>query len=464
MTLIDELHGAFLTSGLSNEQLIEMIAVGEEVAFARGDDLFAEGQPADFLWILLDGAIDLLRHANNSHVVLATMTTPGQWAGGLRAWGDATNSAGYRASGRAASDGRAFLLPSVDLARLVGEWFPFGKHMITGIYQTVRIIEANARQRESLVALGTLAAGLAHEINNPAAASLRAVEELSRTCDAMLSSLSTLAGQSISAEQFVGLDRLRRELTARDVPDADAVAMMDREEAIGAWLESHRVSNPWQIAPLFATAGADAAWLNEVETVSGPAALGAALQWAATTLSATALLGELTDTTNRISNLVASVRSYSQIDRAAQQTIDIREGIENTLVMLASKLTHIDVQRDFADGLPPLEAYPAELNQVWTNLVDNAIDAMHGEGTLRVTIRRDADDLIVAFTDSGHGMSDQVQSRAFEPFFTTKDVGKGIGLGLDISRRIVAERHGGDISFQSVPGSTTASVRLPISR
>ena len=460
----DDLRAAFLTSGLTDQQLSELMAAGTEKPFASGDELFHEGEPADLLWILLEGQIQLVRVSVNQTMVLATMSTPGQWAGGLRAWGDASSSAGYRATGIAVTDGRTFTVPSDDLGRLVGEWFPFGKHMVVGVYQTVRGIEAMARQRESLVALGTLAAGLAHEINNPAAASLRAVEALRATCDTMLSSLVTLAEHTITAEQYVELDRLRRGLAELSSGDGDAIATMDREEIVGNWLDGRGVAHAWQIAPLFASVGADRAWFEECEAVVGPAAISPAMLWLASTIEAATLLSELTDTTNRITHLVEAVKSYSQMDRAALQRIDIRDGIESTLVMLAPKLTGIEVQRSFATDLPPLEAYAAELNQVWTNLIDNAIDAMEGHGTLQVATHADDDSIVVHVVDSGHGMASDVQERVFEPFFTTKDVGKGTGLGLDISRRIVVERHGGDITFESVPGQTTARVRLPLSR
>jgi signal transduction histidine kinase len=462
--LVDDLRGAFLTSGLSDQQLGELMAGGQETPFARGDVLFREGEPADFLWILLEGDVQLVRGSVNETVVLATMTTPGQWAGGLRAWSDASSSAGYRATGIAVSDGRTFNLPSEELGRLVGEWFPFGKHIALGLYQTVRGIEAAARQRESLVALGTLAAGLAHEINNPAAASLRAVEALRHTCDQMLSSLVGLAEKVTSADQYVALDGLRKQLAERSVVDDGAIATMDREEVIGTWLDDRDIDDAWQIAPQFASVGADREWFDQCESVSGPETLGPALQWISATIQASSLLSELTDTTNRISHLVEAVKSYSQMDRAAMQRIDIHDGIESTLVMLAPKLAKVDVQRDFGPDVPVVDAYAAELNQVWTNLIDNAIDAMGGEGTLRLSTRLDQGCIIVDVSDSGHGMGTDVQDRAFEPFFTTKDVGKGTGLGLDISRRIVVERHGGEITFDSVPGNTTAHVRIPMSR
>jgi len=462
--LAEELRATFLTGGLTDEQLAELIAVGTTVAFEPDDELFREGEPADYLWILLEGSIGLYRQAISETSHLMTMTTPGQWAGGLRAWGDASAASGYRASGAAVSAGRVFRVPSEDLGRLVEEWFPFGKHMINGVYQTIRNIDAMARQRESLVALGTLAAGLAHEINNPAAAALRAVEGLRETCDAMMSSLQQLAERSISAEQFIELDRLRRELSAPTVADDGALARMDREDAVGGWLSDHHVANPWTIAPLLASAGADREWLDAFATAAGPDALGEALRWTSSTINANALLGELADSTKRVSNLVGAVRSYSQLDRAELHPIDVDEGLDSTLAMLAPKLGRVTVERAFADDIGPIEAYGAELNQVWTNLIDNAVDAMDGTGTLRLATRRDGDVLVVEVTDSGSGMGADVQARIFEPFFTTKDVGKGTGLGLDISRRIIVDRHHGDITFDSRPGATTAIVRIPVTQ
>lgn len=458
MTLTDDLRATFLAGSLEEAQLADLVVAGEEVTIPAGEEVFREGQSADFMWILLVGKIELSRQT----IVLATMSTPGQWAGGLRAWADGNTAVGYTATARAAADCRVFRLPSPELSRLVGEWFPFGKHLITGVFQTVRVIEAAARQRESLVALGTLAAGLAHEINNPAAASLRAVEALRQACNEILASLSGLAETEVTAKQLDELDTLRRQLGGVSTADMSAVAVMDREEIVGRWLDRKGMDHPWQAAPVLASAGADQTWLEEIERVVGPAALLPALHWTASTVNVSTLLDELTDATTRVSQLVGAVRSYSELDRAPIRRIDIHEGLDNTLTMLAVKLHDIEVDRQFGVDVPELDAYPAELNQVWTNLIDNAIDAMDGHGSLSIETSVDDHYVIVDITDSGHGIDPAVQSRLFEPFFTTKDVGKGTGLGLDISRRIVVDRHGGEITFESKPRQTTARVRLPL--
>ncbi len=464
MTLTDDLRGAPLTSALTHGQLAELVAAGREVTFAGGELLFKEGRPAEDLWVLLEGQIELSRQIGGQTIVMMTMSTAGQWAGGLAAWGDPDSPAGYRATGVALSGGRCFAVPAAELARLVGTWSPFSKHLITGVFQTVRSIDATARQRESLVALGTLAAGLAHEINNPAAAILRSVEALRATSEYMLASLVELAEDGVSAEQFIELDRLRIEAQSRPAVDDGSIATADHEEAIGSWLEDHAIEPAWSMAAVFASVGVESDWFDQVEAVSGHVAMGPALRWVSSTIGAATLMSEVTDATNRIAHLVQDVKSYSQMDRSALQVVDLHDGINSTLAILKPKLRDVEIIRDFQSDLPPIEVYASELNQLWTNLIDNAVDAMEGRGTLRVVTQRDGDDVVVEVIDSGSGMDPDVQARVFEPFFTTKDVGRGTGLGLDISRRIVVDRHGGDISFESEPGSTTARVRLPTRR
>ena len=244
-------------------------------------------------------------------------------------------------------------------------------------------------------------------------------------------------------------------------PHASALETADREEVIGEWMDERSIEFAWQMAPLLATREVDETWFETVEVIVGTDALGAALQWISSTIGVAGLLTELTDTTDRISHLVQDVKTYSQMDRASLQRVDLVQGIESTLTMLAPKLAGIEVVRAYGD-LPEVEVYAAELNQVWTNLIDNALDAMAGDGTLKLATSIDGDTVVIEITDSGPGIDPAIHARVFEPFFTTKDVGSGTGLGLDITRRIVVDRHGGAIRFDSVPGSTTASVRLPI--
>jgi signal transduction histidine kinase len=456
--LIDDLRGLFLFEGLSDEQLRELAAVGDEVRFHSGDVLFREGEAADFWWVLLQGRVELLRRTRWEESVAGVMDRPGVWAGGFRAWSD---QAGYLATGRGASPGVILRVPAQALGERARAWFPFGVHLIEGFFQTVRNLEALSRQREALAALGTLAAGLAHEINNPASAAARAAGTLQGTCDVLLSSPVRLAERSLPADQFIALDTLRREIgvTAADV---SPLAVADREEALADWLEAHDITAAWDIAPALAAAGADTAWCERAAQVLDGGTLEPGLAWVASTLSATVLVSELTEATGRVAQLVAALQSYAQLDRASLQFIDVTEGIDSTLVMLGQKLGDaVTVIREYGTGLPQIEANPGELNQVWTNIIGNAIDAMDANGTLRISTRADPQHVVVEIADTGPGMPAEVQARAFEPFYTTKDVGKGAGLGLDIARRIVVDRHHGQITIDSRPGKTMLRVQLP---
>jgi signal transduction histidine kinase len=456
----DELRPLPIFDGLADEQLAELVADGTEVRIEPGVELFREGEHADFWWLLVDGAIDLVRRVGREDTVVARMDVPGRWAGGFRAWDE---HGVYLATGRGAAAGRVLRVPAEVLRERSDAWFPFGGHLIQGLYHTARSIESTARQRESLVTLGTLAAGLAHELNNPASAATRAVDALQTAADALVAAMGRLAGEELPAERLAALDALRLEL-APGPPDPDPLARADREQALAAWLTRHGVERAWTIAPPLAAAGADPAWCGRAAAVLEGPALQPGLEWVASTFSVATLLEEVRESTRRISELVAAVRSYSQLDRASLQRVEVTEGLDSTLVMLGHKLRDgVTVVRDYGAGVPKIEAYAGELNRVWTNLIDNAVDAMEGTGTLRVATRADGDGLVVEIADTGPGMPPEVAARAFEAFYTTKDVGKGTGLGLDIARRIVEDRHGGTITIHSRPGDTVLRVRLPAS-
>ena len=456
--LIDELASLRLFDGLTRDQLAELIAGSAEIRIEPGVDLFREGEHADYWWVLLDGAMDLVRHVGREDTVVRKWDAPGHWAGGFRAFDE---HGVYLATGRGATAGRVLRVPAAVLRDRLNDWFPLGRHLIEGLYGTARSIESTVRQRESLVTLGKLAAGLAHEINNPAAATARAVDALETTCQTLLASLARLANEEISAQQFAAIDTLRLE-AGPQVPVQDPLILADHEDALSAWLSRHGIDREWIIAPPLAAAGIDVAWCERAAAVLEGPALEAGLEWVASTFSVATLLSDIKESNRRISGLVAAVRSYSQMDRASMQRIDVTDGLESTLVMLGHKLRPgITVVRDYDPSVPEIEAHAGELNQVWTNLIDNAIDAMDGAGTLRLVTRAEEDDVVIEVGDTGAGMPPEVAARAFETFYTTKEAGKGTGLGLDIAQRIIVERHGGTITIDSQPGNTVLRVRIP---
>jgi signal transduction histidine kinase len=456
---VEDLRGLSLFEGLRSDQLADLVAAGTEVRIEPGVELFHEGEHADFWWVLVDGAIELRRYVGREVVSVGHMDTPGRWAGGFRAWDE---HGVYLATGRGAVEGRVLRLPSEVLRERCNAWFPLGGHLIAGLYGTARSIESTVRQRDALVTLGTLAAGLAHEINNPAAAATRAVDALEDVTGTLVSALGRLAAGELTAAQLAALDGLRHEIRPGTVA-MDPLAQSDREDALSSWLLEHGVEREWAIAVPLAAAGADVKWCERAAAALPGPALAPGLEWTAGTLSVAALLAEVKESTRRVSDLVAAVRAYSQMDRASMQQTDVREGLESTLVMLTHRIRDgIEVVRDYADGVPLLEAYPGELNQVWTNLIDNALDAMDGAGTLTLSTRSSAESVVVDIADTGPGVPPAVAARAFEAFYTTKGVGQGTGLGLDTARRIVEDRHGGTIRMESGPGRTVLRVCIPL--
>ena len=455
-----DLRAISLFDGLTDNQLAELAEGGTEVRIEPGAELFHEGEQADFWWVLVDGAVDLLRHVGREDTVVGRMDEPGRWAGGFRAWDE---HGVYLATGRGAVAGRLLRVPADVLRNRIHAWFPLGQHLIQGLYRTARSIESTARQRESLVSLGTLAAGFAHEINNPAAAASRSVDALGEACQTLLASLSRLARADLTAQQFTALDELRLELSL-DGETASPLALADLEDTLSAWLARRGVAREWTIAPLLATAGAEPGWCERVATALPAPALEPALEWVASALSIGALLDEMKESTRRISELVAAIKSYSQMDRASAQQVDVTDGIESALVMVGHKLRGdgVTVVREYAADVPRIGAYPGELNQVWASLIDNALDAMAGAGVLRLATRAEPDGVLIEVGDTGPGMPPEVAARAFDPFYTTKGAAQSTGLGLDIARRTVVERHGGSITIESQPGDTVLRVRLPL--
>jgi signal transduction histidine kinase len=321
--------------------------------------------------------------------------------------------------------------------------------------------------RERLLSLGRLTAGLTHELNNPAAAAVRATAALRERVSKMRRKLAHLAGANVDAEALVVLTELQETAVER-MAKAEKLSPLevgDAEDALTGWLEDHGVDDGWDLAPPLVAAGVDEAWLDEIAGLLPPDLLPDGLHWVAYALETEQLMMEIEDSTERISALVDAAKQYSQLDRAAHQDIDVRDGLLSTITMMQYKLKqpgNITLVKDFAPDLPIIPAHPAELNQVWTNLIDNAIQAMPGGGTLTVRTARENDQVLVEICDTGVGVPPELQQKIFEPFFTTKPVGEGTGLGLDICYRVVTQRHGGDLRVVSKPGDTRFQVRLPI--
>jgi signal transduction histidine kinase len=325
--------------------------------------------------------------------------------------------------------------------------------------------EMALRQSEKLATLGGLAAGVAHELNNPAAAARRASEQLRDAFGGLEEAHRRLGAACLSeadGKTLALIDREARERSARP-SDLDTMGRSDREAAVEEWLDGRGIADPWKLAPPLAAQGLDPAGLDRLASSIPAGALGAVVEWAAAVFPVYSLLHEIGQGSSRISEIVGALKSYSYVGQAPVQAVDLHEGIDNTLVILRNKLkAGINVRRDYAADLPQVAAYGSELNQVWTNILDNAADAMNGRGEIVIRTRRDGLFAVVEMEDNGPGIPPEVQPRIFDPFFTTKGVGKGTGLGLSTSHAIVTGKHRGSIRVESRPGMTRFTVRLPI--
>jgi signal transduction histidine kinase len=323
------------------------------------------------------------------------------------------------------------------------------------------------QNRERLASLGTMAAGLAHELNNPAAAARRAAAQLTEALGAIGSALESFVEAGVEREDAEQLVQLQRQAMAQaaSATALDTLDASDAEDELLARIQALGVEEPWRLAEPLAGAGVDQQWLDRLVDLAGPAT-GAALRWVAATLTADRLASELCESTERMSALVGAVKSYAYMDRGGLVEVDLHEGIQTTLTVLGYKLkaTTIAVVRDYDRELPRLTVRGSELNQVWTNLLDNAIDALGKQGTITILTRAEGDCAVVEISDDGPGIPDELAGRIFDPFFTTKDVGHGTGLGLATARRIVVDRHDGSLTLESKPGRTTFRVRLPFTQ
>jgi signal transduction histidine kinase len=480
------LRTLFLFEKLTDDQLAWLCREGH-VEQAEPGPLYTEGEPAEKLYVLLAGTLVMSRRVGADDIETGRTSSVGVYAGAFMAYlGDRVPQV-YNNSVRITEPSRFFVLGADKFAQLMNDWFPMAVHLLEGLIFGNKSAQEAIGQRERLLALGSLSAGLTHELNNPASAAVRATAALRERVAGMRRKLGLLAGSPhppMALAALVGLQEQAAERVAK-APSLSPMEASDAEDALTDWLDEHGVTSGWEVAPVFVQAGLDTAWLDQVaatmaeeaaeacavdgtgvpatDGAAAPGGLEGALRWLGYTVETELLMNEIADSVTRISTLVDASKQYSQLDRAPYQVVDVRELLDGTLAMLAGKIGDgITVVRDYAPGLPRIPAYPSELNQVWTNLIDNAVAAMDGHGTLTVRTALESDRLLVEFADTGTGIPPGIQERIFEPFFTTKPVGLGTGLGLDISWRIVVNRHHGDLRAVSVPGDTRFQVRLPL--
>ncbi|GGN80673.1 histidine kinase [Streptomyces albiflavescens] len=459
-----ELSSLFLFEKLNADQLDRLCQEGRVELFEPGY-VYQEGEPATCFFVLLEGTIVMSRRVGGDDVEISRTSKRGVYAGAMQAYLARTDQTRYKGSARVTEPSRFFVLPAETFSAILREWFPMAVHLLEGLFFGSQNTQRAIGQRERLLALGSLSAGLTHELNNPAAAAARATSALRDRVAHMRHKLGVIASGPYERDALKSLIEIQ-EGTADRVAKAPVLSPLeasDREDALADWLDDHGVPEGWRIAPTFVQGGLDIDWLEQVAATVDEEILPGAIGWLNYTVETELLMNEIADSTTRISHLVDAAKQYSQIDRAPYQVADVHELLDSTLLMLAGKMgSGIKVVKEYDRTLPRIPAYPGELNQVWTNLIDNAVSAMDGEGTLTVRTALDRDQLLVEFRDSGPGVPAEIRDRIFDPFFTTKPVGEGTGLGLDISWRIVANKHHGSIHVESVPGNTRFQVRLPL--
>jgi signal transduction histidine kinase len=453
--LVADLRKVPVLADLPQSDLEWLVAQGEEVRAEPGQTLVHENTPADTMFVLLEGEIRGRRESGGADSTVVSVQAP--MVTGVLPF---SRLKIYPLTIRAVVPVRALTFPASQFPELVHRMPELAQRLVGLMTDRVRNFTVAEQQSQKLAALGKLSAGLAHELNNPSAAARRAANAL-RGCLERLRSVSR--SSTIGPEDCSLLAQREEEIRSALKPAEfkDEFERVEREEAIQGWLEARGVEDAWKLAPLLAEANLTDAHLESFASAAGPS-LGPELTRFATLLEMDRIANELEHSTARISDLVRAIKEYSYMDQASLQEVDINKSLETTLVIMHHKLKRgINVMRELAPDLPKVMAYGSELNQVWTNLIDNAADAMKDSGKLRIRTAKDNDFILVEIADNGPGIPPEVQSRIFEPFFTTKGVGEGTGLGLDIVYRIVRKMNG-LVSMKSVPGDTRFEVRIPV--
>jgi signal transduction histidine kinase len=445
---------------VDDDELARIAAAGRERRLATGEFLFRQGDPASAFHVVLHGALETTREVAGEQVLMLTHG-PGGYLGATAL----LTETAYRGTTFAVADTVLFELDGDELRRLAFAHPPLLRAFLPVLESVSGAVKGIERDREKLLAVGSLSAGLAHELNNPAAAAARAVGTLRDDERRRQAAFASLAAAGASAGQLVALVALGAEAgeRPRSAERLDSLAESDREQELDDALGDRGVADGFAIAPALVEAGLGAEWVDRVAGAVGEAVLAEGLRYVAACADAGVVLGELEEATARIADLVGALRAYSYLDQGPRQTVAINEGIESTRALLEHKLRErrVEVVRDFDAALPGVEASGPELNQLWMNLIDNAADALAPGGRITLRTRGRGERVSVEVADDGPGIPEDLQARVFDAFFTTKPVGEGAGLGLDIAQRIVV-RHHGEVRLRSRPGDTCFEVLLPV--
>ena len=457
---LQDLRKSPLFQGLSGEELQKLIDMAEPVSLRAGETLIKQGEPGDSAYVVISGDFEVQKQSGQS-LIKIDVRNPGDVVGEMALLSQAPRNATLIAK----TDGEVLRIPQEAFEKLLSSSTTAAMAVLRWVMARLTQNESLLHQQEKMAALGTMSAGLAHELNNPAAAAQRSASQLRETQSKWLNLTHQIERVALQENQTDWFNDFMQEASRRfESPlKLDALERIDLVDQLQAWLEASGIESAWELAPAMVNFGWESESLEKLKSTLSQSLFSLSIQWLGTGCLMMGLLSEVLQTTERISQIVRAVKSYTYLDQAPLLEVDVHEGLENTLVIMQHKLKKgVTVKREYSQNLPHIEAYASELNQVWTNIIDNAIDAMNGKGEIKIRTYEEDHRVIVEIVDNGPGIPEEIQSRIFEPFFTTKAPGHGTGLGLHISHDIIANRHHGQLLVESKPGETRFKVILPI--